>query len=158
MIKMQGGVFGAAVALDAPTATIGWSGVVRQRDPEGVAKPGKARWGDPDGAAVLDSLDPAEAEAVPRQCRTDGARQMRPPLAPVEAGPAEPPAAAGAEIHTDSFEKSDALAGDLAAVVVEFGMAALDQCVGERHAEPPGKMVVAGPPKRNAGLRSQAGR
>ena len=101
---------------------------------------------DPGGAAY-----PALGQAVRAQRRADGAGQMRPALAPVEAGPAQRCAAAsprGAAMASTSMpiRPSNAMPVSVTAPASlgQLHMAPRHHGVGQRHAEPAGQMVVAG--------------
>ena len=112
-----------------------------------MQKPVPPDGGDRDRAAVPEPLDPAQRKAAPGQGRADRAAEMRPPLAPVEARPAEAAALAGGigEVETEFVEKPGPGCGDRAAIGIEQDMTARGEMVGQGDAEPAGEMVVAGP-------------
>src|SRR5262245_55952860 len=65
------------------------AGELSQSSVELLAKHAVSIWRDRDGTAAVDAPDPSPGEAVRTQRRADGARQMWPALAPIEAGPAK---------------------------------------------------------------------
>jgi hypothetical protein len=76
---------------------------------------------------------------------------MRPPLAPIEAGPAQDAGRTlaatlqqGIDIDPDAAQQLEPGAGHHAGVCRELRVTSRHQCVGERDAEPAGEMVVAG--------------
>jgi hypothetical protein len=89
------------------------------RQPEHVAQTASAQRRDEERATVANVLEPAEVEAALCQRGTDAAAQMRPPLGPVEARPAENPAAAArrGEIDAELLKECDATISHLAAVI-----------------------------------------
>src|SRR5262249_10884022 len=88
----------------------------------------------------------AGSEAALCQRGADAAAEVRPPLGPVEARPAEDPAAAArrGKIDAEVLEECDAAVSHLAAVIGECEVAARAQRVGEADAQLAGKMVVTG--------------
>ena len=74
---------------------------------------------------------------------------MRPPLAPIETRPAQqaagafsPPRRERRGVDADRCKKSDARLCHQAGIAVELDIAAADHGIGERDAEPTGKMIV----------------
>src|SRR6185312_11676887 len=117
-----------------------------ERKAEHLGETAPTRGRDHQRAAVAHALEPAHVEAAPGERRADRAREVRPPLGPIEARPAEGalPLPHRREVDAEPAEEIDAGGGDLAAVIAEHDMAALDQGVSEADAEAPGEMVVAG--------------
>src|SRR5216684_6755575 len=120
------------------------AGLERKAEHLGEAAPAGRR--DDERAAVAHALEPAKVEAACGERGAHRAGEMRPPLGPVEARPAEGAAALlrRGEVEAELGEEIDAALGDLAALVGEHDMAALDQGVGEADAEAAGEMIVAG--------------
>jgi hypothetical protein len=87
-----------------------------------------------------------EIEAARRKSRPESACEMRPALAPIQAWPAEGSArrALFAQVDAEFQQERLALRRDHAAVFGELNMVPRRQRVGQRHAEAPGQMVVAG--------------
>src|SRR6516164_9827396 len=110
------------------------------------------------GARIVDAPQPAAAKSVRAERGADGAGDVRPPLAPVEAGPAQDAgraAAAGTkrlDIDADATQELGTRLGNEPGIVGEFGIAACDQRIGKRNAEPSGKMIVAGAPSAQRGI------
>ncbi len=72
---------------------------------------------------------------------------MRPPLAPVEARPAERTAALSSVVKTDAEpgQKFFAGTGHHTAVIGEHNVLVVRECVSKRHAETAGNVVITGP-------------
>src|SRR6185437_11228995 len=124
----------------------GYRAAASERKAEHLGEAAPAGGCDHQRAAVAHALEPAHVEAARRERGTDRAGEMRPPLGPVEARPAE-----GAllvlrrrEIDAEPVEEIDALLSDLAAIVAEHDMATSDQRIGQPDTEAAGEMVVAG--------------
>jgi hypothetical protein len=105
-----------------------------------------------DRARAVDAPDPILCEAVRAKGGSDRAREMRAPLAPVEAGPAPDARRASAtaadhriEADAEAAEKFDAGLGDQPGFLRQLDTTARSQRVSEGYAETPGEMVVAGP-------------
>src|SRR4051794_19925435 len=75
-------------ALFRPTRTREWLALGQSRA-EPLAKDALALWRDRDGARAVDAAYPVLPETVRADGCSDRARNMRTPLAPVEAGPAQ---------------------------------------------------------------------
>ncbi len=94
-------------------------------------------------ARVALASDPAQLEAPAGQRGADAPCEMRPPLAPIQARPAEHPLAR-VPARRRSREEPLPLLGHLAAIGAQRDVPAVAQRIGQRDAEPPGQVVVAG--------------
>jgi hypothetical protein len=85
-----------------------------QCNAEGLAQAAAPGGCERQGAAFAHALQPVEVEAALRQRGADAAAEMRPPLGPVEARPAEdaPAGARGTEVDAEFLEECDAAVGD----------------------------------------------
>src|SRR5205085_8806268 len=108
--------------------------------PEGFRQPGAPLGGDRQRAGVAQAGDPAQLEAPPGQRRADRTRQMRAAFAPVEAGSAESPFPVTVLMQLDAEIGKESLTrrGHYPAVLTKQHISALDERIGQRHAEPPG--------------------
>ena len=81
-----------------------------------------------------------------RQRRADGAAEMRPALAPIDARPAKSAALADIGEFEPEFSKElRAFFGDGASIFVEQHIFSSNETFGQRDAEPTGKVVIASP-------------
>src|SRR6516162_7453943 len=112
-------------------------------DTERLPKPLVPRLGNLHRPGVALSRDPAQLEAPARQCRADPTGEMRPPLAPIQARPAKHPPTRRRRC-AEAVEELLPLFGYLAAIRSQCDMTPLGQGISQRHAEPPGQVVVAG--------------
>src|SRR5260221_4208339 len=124
----------------------GYRAAGSERKAEDLGEAVPAVGSDDQRAAVAHALEPVQIEAARGKGRADSAGEMRPPLGPVEAGPAEgaAPQLHRGEVEAEAREEIDAGRGDLAALVGEHDMAALDQGIGEADAQAAGEKVLAG--------------
>ena len=106
---------------------------------------------DHDGAAVRAAPHPVPVEEELEQRSADLASQMRPPLAPVHAGPTECALATvrgitlviAGKIEPKALEKADALGRHHGSVRGQFDAPRAGKERGELHRDHTGKMVVA---------------
>jgi len=108
--------------------------------------------GDRDGAALGDATNPTILEAMGADCCPDCASQMRPPLAPIEARPAEDargalpaPCQQGFNVDSRLVEELDARVGYQTGIARQLRVTPRHQGICEGDAETTGKMVVARP-------------
>ena len=108
--------------------------------------------GEGDGAGAVVVADPALPKAVRTKRRADRASNMRAPLAPIEAGPAQNARGTLAAMRHDAIEVDADLAkernsylGHHSSIGGQLDLTAVDQSICKRHAEAAGKMVVTGP-------------
>lgn len=100
---------------------------------------------DGDGATPVYPHDPPQLEEPPRHRRTERPGKVRPPSAPVQAGPrkralADPDAIA---IDAKLMQPSLASPGDLIAVTAGIQMVAVDESLADADPQPAREVVVA---------------
>src|SRR6516225_11918311 len=120
-----------------------------QANPELLAQDALPLRRDRDRAGIVDAAYPAALEPVRAKRRSDGAREVRRPFAPVKTRPAKdagsPAAAASAEginIDADAIEQLHAFIRDQPGIVGQLRVGACDQRIRKRDPEAPGKMVI----------------
>jgi hypothetical protein len=127
-----------------------WPALSVDRGAKPLAKHPHPEQRDPDRPGAGHPAHPAAREALRADRRTDRTAEMRPPLAPVEARPAQhacplgPPRRERTDIDTDAREKLNAGFGDDAGLAAELGMALRHQRIGDGDTQSAGEMVVAG--------------
>src|SRR5690242_9194450 len=119
---------------------------------EPLAKNALSLWRDRDGARAVDAAYPVLPKTVRADGCADRARNMRTPLAPIEAGPTQDASRAPAiarrnriDVNADAIKKFDSRIRNQTAIAGQLDVIAHDQRIGERDTETAGKVVVAGP-------------
>src|SRR6266480_2692343 len=114
---------------------------------------------DRDSARAGNATNPAMLETVRAQRRANCPREVRAPLAPIEAGPAQDAGGTlaatggqGIDIDPDPAQECEAGLGDQAGVVCQLGVSASHQRIRQRDTEPPCEVVVAGPRRPQRGI------
>src|SRR5215470_16725022 len=122
---------------------------VRRRPPERRGEAGQARLGNPDGPPRRPPLDPAQLQQAVGDRGSESAVQVRAALRPVQAGTREtapgPPDLG--HVHAETGQLVHALGGDLVGGAMAGAVPGQDpaahQRVEQRHASPPGQVVIA---------------
>ena len=116
-----------------------------QQDPESLLQVAPASRRNDEGPSVADARDPAQSQQTSGERGADCAGEVGPPLAPIDAGTAEYPAAVTSLFDVDAESMQEGLAGgrERGAIVAELEMVACPQGIGEPNTEPAGDVVVA---------------
>jgi hypothetical protein len=119
---------------------------VDPRHAEGLDKAAAPEGSEAQCTSIALALEPAELEAAAAYFRADMPGDVVAALAPVQAGTAEDSSKPAGPRQFRAEARKHALAGigHLATILGEHDAAACHQRVGNRHAERPGDVIVAG--------------
>ena len=109
-------------------------------DAEAFAEALPPCFADRQGTGVALAGDPAKLEAAARERSADPSGEVRPALAPVQAGAAEHPPSRHRR-RPEFVEKTLSLLSHFAAIGTQGDMAARGQGIGQGNAEPPGHLI-----------------